>query len=144
MKRFATQIGRLPLAGRIPIKPIVFCLFQSTNQFERTYSYIQLMVLLLTLIGLHAFQMWIALTVITFPTPAWVQLVSIVYILGNGCVIFAQAHLCYRATLFYFSRSAYRQKMRDYRPHSQDEIRLMLGVTFTIQILFFGIYTHFH
>lgn len=143
MKRFATLVGRFPLAGKIPIKPIVFCLYQSTSRYERTYSYTQLLVLLLLLIALHLFQVWIAYTVLASPTPVWVQLVSVLYILANGCVIMAQAHLWYRATAFYFSGTAYRQKMRTYRPHSEAEVQLMLGVTFGIQILFYGIYTHF-
>lgn len=139
MKGFAKLIGRLPFAGKMSIKSLVFGLYQSTTREERQWSYAKLAGLLVLFILLHGVQMKMGIRALEFDSPIWAKVVSAIYAIANFCVVLTQIHLGYRTTRFFF-RGLYPRVKRSYTEHSGTEVAIMLVVTLGGQIIFLSQY----
>lgn len=143
MKGFTKFIGRLPFAGKMSIKPLVFGLYQSTTQEERQWAYAKLAGLLVAFILLHGVQMTMGVEALEFDSPIWAKVVSALYAIVNFCVVLTQLHLGYRTTRFYF-KGLYPKTKRGYTEHSGNEVAIMLAVTLGGQIIFLSQYSWFN
>jgi len=139
MKKFAQLIGRLPFAGKMAIRPLIFALYSSTKKVERRNSYLLLMSLLIMYILLHGVQMKMGIRALEFESPTWAKVISALYAITNFCVVLTQIQLCYRATRF-FMRGLYPRVKRSYVENSRLEIAIMLAVTLGGQIIFLYIF----
>lgn len=140
MKWFSKFVGRLPFAGKMSIKPLVFALYQSTTSIERLKSYISILILLIFFVLLHTVQARMGIQALSFNSPIWAKAISGLYALANIFVVMTQLHLCFRTTRFFFV-GLYPRRKRSYAGYSGDEMMTMLVVTLVGQIVFLSLYS---
>jgi uncharacterized membrane protein YhaH (DUF805 family) len=138
MKSFAKLVGKLPLIGKLLIRPYVFNLYQSMTSRERRRNYIHLMVLLVLFILFHGVLAKMGIRALSFDSPMWVKVISVLYAIANICVILSQIYLGFRATHF-FLKAPLRAGKNDCG-YSDAETVVMIIVTLGGQIVFFSLY----
>jgi hypothetical protein len=139
MKWFTKLVGRLPFAGKMSIRPLVFGLYHSTTAIERRNSYLRILRLLAFFVLLHAVQTEMGIQALGFDSPIYAKAISGLYVLANVLVILTQLHLVFRTTRFFFS-GLYPRSKRGYVGYSGAEMAIMLAVTIGGQIVFLSLY----
>jgi len=139
VKSFVKLIGRLPFAGKIPIRPFVFGLYQSTTTAKRRRSYLWLMALLVLLVVAYGAGARMGVRALSFDSPTWAKAISVAYVVVNACIILTQIYLGFRATRFCL-RASYPRVKRSNTGYSYAEIAVMFVVTSTGQFMFFLLY----
>ncbi len=139
MKGFAKFIAKLPLMGKLTIRPLVFGVYQSTNTTERANRYLWFMVVLVLYLLLHAVQAIIGINALGFNSPVWVKVICALYAFINACVVLAQFYLGYRVTRFNLGNT-YPRTERSYDDHSDTEVLIMKIVTIGGQTVFLSLF----
>ena len=140
MKWFTKFVGRLPFAGKMSIRPLVFGLYHSTTAVERRKSYLYILTLLVFFVLLHAVQARMGIQALGFNSPIWAKAISGLYALANVFVVLTQLHLGFRTTRFFFG-GLYPRSKRSYVDYSGAEVEIMLAVTIGGQIVFLSLYS---
>ncbi len=143
MRSFTRFVDKLPFAGKMSIKPLVFSLYQSTTRFERKKKYRNLSIFLFLFALLHVVQLNMGIQALHFTSPVWAKVVSFLYAAANFAVVVTQFHLLYRVTRFYFKGSYPRGKV-SYCEHTGTEMLTMLAVTLIGQIIFLSQYNWYN
>jgi hypothetical protein len=135
MRRLTIWMGRLPLAGKLTIRPLLFDIYTATSRKKRIVWYIVFMaVIVLSLIG-HGAQAQMGLEAFQFHSPLWARAYSVLYACVNSCVVVVHAYLGYRTTRF-LQRGRYPKSRRQYTHHSGGETATAFLVTMAGQLTF--------
>ena len=136
MRSFVRFVNRLPLAGKLAIRPFIFSLYQSTTKKERRRRYLSVLILFGFLFCTHVYQAWSGFRVFSFNAPIWAKAIGGLYALVNASVVVAQVSLLIRATRFFWKGAFPRTKYRQCRLFSSSEALTMMVVTLGGQIVF--------
>lgn len=124
MRTYFSVISRLPLAGKLAIRPV----YLSTNPKRRYTNYAVLInTLLLYSVG-HLYQAVIGATFLWFDAPLWVKALGVAYAVINGSVVLFHIYLGARVTRFLFKKR-YPKTERAPKSFSASEALWMVGVT---------------
>lgn len=137
MKAFSLFIGRLPLAGKLSIRPLFSDLYCSQSFPERLKRYFVLIGVLVLFIFAHGMQARMGIQLATtFNKPFWVVIIGGLYAIINLAVSVAQMYLAYKATRFLFRNRYLRSKSQALRDLSVIEILIAAVVTLSGQLIF--------
>jgi hypothetical protein len=139
MESFAKLIGKLPFAGKIAIRLIIFSFYQSMTAQKRRWNYLWLMLLLVFFVLFHGVQAQMGIEALSFDAPYVVKVVSALYAVANVCVVLTQMYLGFRATHFLFCAPYPRMQRRD-RGYSAANTAIMFAITLGGQTIFCFLY----
>ncbi|KKR35404.1 MAG: hypothetical protein UT67_C0002G0028 [Candidatus Magasanikbacteria bacterium GW2011_GWA2_40_10] len=143
MNSFTRFVGKLPLSGKMLIRPALFGLYQSTTLSERRLKYWSLIIFFSFFVFVHGLQAALGVEALGFESPVWTKTIFGLYALVNISVVLAQISLGLRATQFFFKKGngSFSPKRKRYINYSKSEVKTMLVVTLGGQIIFILFYT---
>lgn len=139
MRGFVRFINRLPFAGKMSIRPLVFLLYSSTTRGRQWASYAGLIILLAVFVVGHSFQARDGMAA-AMAGPVSVKIVGGLYAVANISVVIAQVYLAGRVTLF-IRRGLTPRRKKAYRGFSLTSVIIMIAVTLGGQIVFLSVCT---
>lgn len=135
-RRLSDVINKLPLAGKLATKPILFWAYKATTWEEKLVRISLALLFLVFFIVFHYFQLEIGWEVYTKSSMIALQAIGIIYVVVNAAVIYTQGILSLRL-LRVVVRSSQRNPCRlQYKPYSLGYAMLSLVATFGGQAVF--------
>lgn len=129
-------INKLPLAGKLAIKPTLFWAYKATTRKEKFIRISLALLLLIILIFFHYIQMESGWEIYIKTQVVVLQVIGITYAVVNAAVIYTQGVLSLRV-LKIVSRSPKRSPCRLHcKPYSFGYVMLCGVVTFGGQVIF--------
>ena len=102
MKTFVRLVSALPFSGKIGISPSYYKFLGSRTKSDQISNYYLLLLLLVVMVLCHGVQAQMGFEALSFNSPVWAKVISMIYAAVNILVVVVQAYLIYQTTVHLF------------------------------------------